>query len=264
MKEIHLVNLAKCPTYIHKYMPSSRVLNTLENYPHTIGFVYPELWYDPYEIKYLNTDYTGLNGYKQPKIYCLCARTDNINEEASWKIYQRDNDPLLRLFIQSELFVSNIMKFAEANECDVYLSKINYDLSRSEIDNLYSLSSPHYHNYFQKFNDEQYVKVMSLKRKAFSYENEVRFFIIPSDHDKIKNYITNNVLNVPIDIHAIKRITYYPAHKTDESLASKIEHAKYEAEQKLIRERIMNAHPDVKFVKSTLYKATTGINKIEV
>lgn len=42
-------------------MPASRLLDILEKDPHQIGFVSPEKWYDPYEIKFLNTDYTALN-----------------------------------------------------------------------------------------------------------------------------------------------------------------------------------------------------------
>ncbi len=264
MKEIKLIDLPKVPAYIYKYICTSRVLNILEQEPHQIGFVSPELWYDPYEIKYLNTDYTGLNGYRQPTIYCFCARMDLQNEEASWKIYKRDNDPLLRLVIQTEVFISSLLSFAEEKECDVYLAKVNYNLKKAEIDNLYSTSSPHYQDFFQNFNEEQYIKIMSLKRNAFKYENEVRFFIIPRNPGKVNDNLHKNVLNVPVDVNMIKRITYYPANKSEENLASKIEIAKYDAERKLIRERILKAYPAANFKKSILYNKVLKVDKIEV
>ena len=207
MKEIKFIDLTKAPTHIYKYICTSRVLDMLEKEPHQIGFVSPELWYDPYEIKYLNTDYTGLNGFRQPLIYCFCARVDLQNEEASWKIYKKDNGPLLRLTIQTDIFIPSLLSFAEEKECDVYLAKVNYDLKKSEIDNLYSTSSPHYQEFFHDFNEEQFIKIMSLKRSAFKYENEVSFFIIPRNPDKIKDNLQNNVLNIPIDVSMIK--TYY-------------------------------------------------------
>jgi len=264
MADIKLVNLSTIPAQIYKYIPTSRVLDILEKEPHQIGFVSPELWYDPYEIKYLNTDYSDLNGYRQPQIYCFCARMDLQNEEASWKIYKKENDPLLRLIIKTKDFVSSLLSFAEDKECDVYLSKVDYHFKKVEIDNLYMLSSPYRQEFFQNFNDEQYVRIMSLKRNAFKYENEVRFFIIPRKLDKIQNDLKNKVLNIPVDINMIKRITYYPADKTDNSLASQIALAKYDAEKKMIRERLKNAFPGVNFMRSVLYQKVNSVTKIEV
>lgn len=264
MADLKLVNISSIPAHIYKYIPTSRVLDILEKEPHQIGFVSPELWYDPYEIKYLNTDYSGLNGYKQPQIFCFCARMDLQNEEASWKIYKKDNDPLLRLIIKTEDFVSSLLEFAEEKECDIYLSKVDYHFKKAEIDGLYLLSSPYRQEFFQNFNDEQYVKIMSLKRNAFKYENEVRFFVIPRNLDNIENNLKNRVLSVPIDINMIKRITYYPADKVDNTLSSQIAFAKYDAEKKMIRERLKNAFPDVNFMKSVLYQNVKSVTRIEI
>lgn len=259
---MQLINCNGFVNTLYKYMPASRVLDILEKESHLLGLVSPESWYDPYETKYLNTDYTSLNGYIQPKIYCFCARMDNLNEEASWKIYKKDNDPLLRMSIRTIDLLLAIDQFAKENECDVYFSKVDYRLKKKEIDDLYLPSNPYYGEFFNNLDDKQYVRIMSLKRRAFNYENEYRIFIIPRNQDKITNHIKDNVLFIPVPIKMIKRFTFYPANKVNSSLVSQIEMAKYEAEYKLIKDRIKVVYPEANVYKSGLYSSVKNIEKI--
>ena len=267
LKQTLSLKFLNCNSFVntlYKYMTASRVLDILEKEPHQIGFVTPDSWYDPYETKFLDTDYSALGGYKQPKIYCFCARMDNLNEEASWKIYKKDNEPLLRLSIRTINLLLSLDEFAKENECDLYFSKIDYRLKRKEIDSLNVPSNQYYHEFFDGFNDEQYLKVMSLKRRAFSYENEYRIFVVPKNQEIIKGHLKNGILFVPVKINMIKRFTFYPAPKTRDTLSSQIENAKYTAEYKYIRDRIIKAYPDAKVVKSTLYSKVVNIDRIEV
>lgn len=259
---MQLINCKGFKNTLYKYMSASRVLDILENEAHVLGFVSPESWYDPYETKYLNTDYTSLNGYKQPKIYCFCARMDNLNEEASWKIYKKENEPLLRMSIRAIDLLLAIDKFAKENDCDVYFSKVDYRLKKKEIDGLYQPSNPYHSEFFNNLDDKQYVRIMSLKRWAFNYENEYRIFIIPRNQDKIVNHIKDNVLFIPVPIKMITRFTFYPANKANSSLVSQIEIAKYEAEYKLIKDRIKTAYSEANVVKSTLYSKVKNVEKI--
>lgn len=261
---LQLVNCDKIVNTLYKYMPASRVLDIIEKEPHQIGFVSPDLWYDPYETKFLNTDYSMLNGYKQPKVYCFCARMDNLNEEASWKIYKKENEPLLRLSIRTIDFLLSLDKFARDYTCDLYFSKVDYKLKRKEIDGLYLPSSPYFHDYFDGFNDKQYVRVMSLKRWAFNYENEYRIFVIPNDQMAIEEYLKDGVLFIPIPVDMIIRYTFHPMNKANESLSSQIERVKYDAEFKLIKERILNYVPNAKIFKSNLYSEVKKVKKIGV
>lgn len=259
---MQLINCNGFVNTLYKYMTASRVLDILENNSHLLGFVSPESWYDPYETKYLNTDYTALNGYRQPKIYCFCARMDNLNEEASWKIYKKENEPLLRMSIRTIDLLLAIDQFAKENDCDVYFSKVDYRLKKKEIDELYLPSSPYHSEFFNNLDDKQYVRIMSLKRWAFNYENEYRIFIIPRNQDKIVNHIKDNVLFIPVPIKMITRFTFNPANKVNSSLVSQIETAKYEAEYKLIRDKIKVAYPEASVVKSTLYSKIKNVEKI--
>ena len=265
LEDIASTKLINCNSYVnalYKYMTVSRVIEMLENKSHCLGFVSPEKWYDPYETKFLNTDYSIFNNYKQPRIYCLCARMDNLNEEASWKIYKKGDEPLLRMSINTNELLLSIKDFAVKHRCNVYFSKVDYRLKRKEIDNLHLPSSPYYHEFFDNFNTEQYIKIMSLKRMAFSYESEYRIFIVPTDNTLISKHVKDNVLFVPINLKMIKRFTFNPANKLNDNLESKLYYAKYKAEFNYIKNKIKSLYPDATIYKSTLYSSVKKIEKI--
>lgn len=255
------IKLVNCNTFVnrlYKYMPLTRVIELLDT--KELSFVDPKKWYDPYEIKYLETDYSRLNNYKQPKIYCLCARQDTDNEEASWRIYKKEGEPLLRLKINALEFFQEINQFANSNNCSVYLSKIDYSLKRKEIDDLYKENSPKYHDFFDDFNDEKYIRLMSLKRRAYNYENEYRIFIIPENPDSFKD---NDVLKIPINpIKVIERITINPAPRVYDDFISQLKSKSYLAEYAFIKKTIQKMYPEMKVFKSTLYKSTDNVVKI--
>ena len=73
LKDTLSMQFINCNSFVntlYKYMTASRVLELLENDTHSLGFVSPDKWYDPYETKFLNTDYTALN--KRMNLYCVC------------------------------------------------------------------------------------------------------------------------------------------------------------------------------------------------
>lgn len=253
------IGFAKKPvSTIFKYMPASRVLEILEKSPHQICFVSPSKWKDPYEAKYLETNYRSLGGFVQPRIFCFCASSRLHNEEASWEMYKKANDPLIRLSIRTIDFLSALNKYAADHNYGLYLSKVCYKLKRSDINNLYLPNNKHHDEYFGNFDEKQYIKVMSLKRRAFEYENEYRFFIIPRGAN-----IEDKVLHIPFPIKAITGFTLYP-HKKGDGFLSQIETARYAAEYELISKRISAAYPNSEVSVSTLYDNADSVEKVEM
>lgn len=113
--------------------------------------------------------------------------------------------------IKTNSFLSSLKDFAQKYECNIYSSKVDYRLSSKEINTLHLPKNPYYHEFFDDFDDMQYVKVMSLKRKAFSYENEYRIFIILKNHKAIESIIKNNIclfrliLKCLVDLQSIQK-----------------------------------------------------------
>lgn len=260
---IKLINCDKFVNVFYKYMPLSRAMEVLENM--TMAFVYPKLWYDPYETKYLETDYSRLS-FNQSKVFCLCVRQDNTNEEASWKIYKKEGEPLLKLKINAIELFNSIKEFAQNKNCTVYLSKVDYSLKKSQIDSLWKQESDFYHTYFDSFDEEKYVKVMSIKRFAYKYENEYRIFIIPKNSSTpLDDIFKNDVLKIPIDPQKIiSRITYYPSPKMDNTLLSQMKNQSYIAEYNFLKDALNTQFPFLKgkIYRSTLYSKPKNVERI--
>lgn len=243
---------------IFKYMPLSRVLEMLRE--KKITFVYPKLWHDPYEIKYLNTDYHSLK-YKQNKIFCLCARMDNTNQEASWRIYSNGREPLFRVSIDTPKLIRCLETFADAHDCNLYVSKINYKHTTKEINELHKPGNPLFQVFFNNMDELKYIKLMSLKRPAFSYENEVRLFLAPKRPDAL---FDSDMLKVDIDFSIFSRFTIEPCDRIvdEEDLYSRLQRARYDAVKKVAKEAIRELYPEAKIYRSILYSETTAVEQI--
>lgn len=262
LKRIANVKLINCDSFqgtIYKYMPLSRVLEMLRE--KKLTFVYPELWQDPYETKYLKTDYSSVC-YTQNKIFCLCARMDNLNEEASWKIYKNNQEPLIKVYIKTANLFNYLKAFTERYGCRMYLSKINYEYSKAEINQLYKKEHPLYKEFFIDMDEEKYIKLMSLKRRAFNYENEMRLFIVPEKSDAP---FDGDLLKVDIGFEIFARFTFEPCEriKDENNILSKLQIARYNGTKECAKAEIIKLFPKAKVFRSTLYSNTDIVSRIE-
>ena len=69
---------------------------------------------------------------------------------------------------------------------------VNYK-DKHFIDNLHK--DPHskdYKTYFENFSIDKYINLLRLKRPAFEHEREVRFFIVPKNHNAQKSFRKRN------------------------------------------------------------------------
>jgi hypothetical protein len=162
-----------------------------DNPTQTIRFVEPSGWEDQYERRYYTADYKKLNISRilTPKLYATCFTTQKESEPA-WQIYTRGKDGLGERCVQ---FCINQVALREElvknlRDCTIVEGMVKY-LSTYEIDT-YHLSTDkngnpekEYLKRFSNFTLENYINLLLLKRTAFVYENEVRFFII-DENDK--------------------------------------------------------------------------------
>ena len=254
-----LVNSDTMMPTMYKYMRLSYVLEMVKN--KEITFVSPQLWNDPFETKYLNTDYEAI-GYKRPtQMYCFCARADNANEEASWNIYSHSqDDPLIRLSIKTFNLLEYLGNYAKQHNFQIYYSKTNYGMSTEEIASLYKSDNKYHSEYFDNFDEEKYIRLMSLKRKAFRYENEIRLFIVPEDGMPIDS---NKLLRIPIDYDILTGYTFAPLERNEgDSIASKLKKIFYFAKLGVAKEEIKKYDSTTKFYRSRLYDETIAVDKI--
>lgn len=154
------------PFAIHRYMPFSRFKQDVEN--NTLTFISPLKWRDPFENVFYNPTQM-IQGYTLD-IRCICTTYDHVeNEESAWARSTDVDDKLIRVTYRFDELCTVLEKAAQEEDCQFYFSVVDYSQSK---DNLVAGNAPSY----QTIDD--YLNVLSLKRKAFSYENELRIFAV--------------------------------------------------------------------------------------
>lgn len=197
----YILNGYELPNYLYRYLSYKHFIEYVTK--RYITFISPIKWKDPFERRFLKTDYSKYS-YIQPSIFCMCA-TENSqeNEDASWRLYGMPNDKVLRIKINVCKLMKFLNDFSVQANFKIYVGKIIYDLSRKEIERIqdHTKENEFYHNYFfnESFSDENYLSLMSLKQDAYKYENEVRLFCCKTPTDSNSDLL----LNVPVNISTI-------------------------------------------------------------
>lgn len=242
----------------YKYMSFRRFDESVDN--KELIFVTPIKWIDPFERVYYNVDFSR-HGYHANPIACLCVTGHpNTNEEASWRAYTRKGEKAIRVGFDLKKLLRLLENYAAANGYTVYVGKVNYDNSKEDIIKLASISSDlHYHYFPPIMNIEHYLSLMLLKRKAFRYENEIRFFIVKPSLQPFKDDIVKihcDYANMSI----INNVTLEPILplKSDD-IEDKIKYEGTKRENELIIKHIKEKL-NCKVVRSGLYSQTAPIS----
>lgn len=185
--------------YIYRYISLSSLTKPIE-------FKEPSLWPDKFESRFYCAKYDQQKYPAFPrKIFALCT-TANRDSEPSWKMYKQPNEPLIQIKINRKKFLEYLNQFAQSKAMILYEGKVNYDLNEHHISILHL---PNYtrivkgvpQNYevkghkqlFDNFDMNSFLSLLLLKRKAYDYENEVRYFLVPSEKSNIGNIITLDI-----------------------------------------------------------------------
>lgn len=172
-----------------RYMPLSYI--EYEQKTNETTFVSPQKWQDTFETRYYNINYNAI-GFSEPNIYCMCLTTSSsINEDVMWKNFAKKNEQMVRANFNIKKFLERLDIAANTNNFRVYIGEAVY-IGKIDIQKITKKDT-----YFfpQPFAIEHYLTLMSFKRLAFLFENEVRIFIVPennsqSDLLKIKHLTT--------------------------------------------------------------------------
>ena len=158
--------LPKDKDVYHKYMPVSTLRDYYNN--NHITFVSPLLWTDPFETRYFK-----IKGYNAPNIFCMCL-TDkqSQNEDAMWIRYAKPREEMVKV----NIMIKPLLDYLEKSNITTYIGPAIY-CSQKDIKKITKNNKL----FFPPGNlqIENYLTLMSLKRGAFAYENEVRLFVVP-------------------------------------------------------------------------------------
>ena len=160
---------------IYKYMTLETFMLCL--YTGTWRFFEPNKWPDKYERRFYCADYQFPDAaISAPKLYATCV-TREKNSEASWKVYAQGNG-LDQHCVQFEIDLMEFRKQLKESGLSVEEREVIYR-HNGYIENLHKSSDKNYSVYFKPFTRRNFLTLLSLKRSAYEYEKEVRFFLIP-------------------------------------------------------------------------------------
>ena len=178
-KDGHTILSADTKTYqkIYKYMTLETFMTCL--YTGTWRFFEPNKWQDKYERRFYCADYQFPNATEAaPKLFATCVTREH-NSEASWKVYASGKG-LSQHCLQLEINLIEFRKQLQASGFLLEEKEVTYQHD-GYIESLHKPGNRNYPLYFQPFTRSNFISLLSLKRRAYEYEKEVRFFLIAKD-----------------------------------------------------------------------------------
>lgn len=202
---------------IYRFVPYERLKELISE--NVLIFVSPERWEDPYEKLYFNIDVKGENP-ALPDIACLCFRTEvDENSAAFWDKAKIAKEPYVKLGLDLYGLCNMLDEFARHTDSEVYIKSVSYQ-KREEIENAYKNPCV-----MRDSLKESYIRLLSLKRIAFKYENELRVFITwMRGNKKIEKILDNGLLKIELRTNYLflKEIMLESSFKSKESVAKEL------------------------------------------
>lgn len=166
----------KLYTKVYKYMTIETFLVSL--YAKTWRFFEPNKWNDKFEQRFYCADYKipGVE-FMTPRLFATCV-TREKNSEAAWKVYSHGQG-LGSHCVQLELDIDKLRIELKKNDLKIAEMYVEYkeEIFILELHN--KNKSKAYEAYFSSFSLRKFLKLLTLKRNAYKYENEIRLFAIP-------------------------------------------------------------------------------------
>lgn len=160
---------------IFKYMSLEAFITSLHS--GTWRFFEPHKWSDKFERRFYCANYQlPMTPDSTPQLFATCV-TKCRNSEAAWKVYSLGQG-LGGHCVQIKLDIGKLRRQIRANKVRYYERVITYH-NEGYLFNLHLPGKPGYSKYFKYFNLKSFLRLLALKRDAYSYEQEVRLFVIP-------------------------------------------------------------------------------------
>lgn len=167
-------------TKVYKYMTLESFITSL--YSRKWRFFEPSKWNDKYEQRFYCANYTFSEARgNTPQLFATCV-TKAKNSEAAWKVYSHGQG-LGAHCVQLELDIVELRKQLRASGLRFEEKPIEY-VHENVILNLHKKNRSYYNEYFRSFTLNSFLNLLSLKRDAYKYEQELRLFVIPNNGEK--------------------------------------------------------------------------------
>ena len=228
-----------------KYLPFKRLKASVDTKRSKIKltFVTPNCWSDSFEVLFIDRKPAEL------EVACFCVVDDNAttnSAEAIWNAYPATGDKIIRVGFNSNTLFSRLDSYAEANDVYFFISMIDYSKLRKELlkrhDELSKESN--------KSSIEDYLSLMSNKRKAFEYEHETRIFMVSN-----KTTSERTDVELALDDSLIEKVTIAPIRPFAYDDPRKETYKELcDTENKAYADALRKFLPNIKVYRSTIYE----------
>lgn len=245
------------PFLIHRYIKFSLFRDSING--KYISFVSPYKWYDPYETLFYDPNVKiGNDNYK---VSCMCCCYDDVeSEESAWgrsNLEQTTNNKIIKVSYNMDALCDIMENFANNNnQIDFYISIVDYSQSKTQL-----IPSNKHATYSCI---DEYINIMSLKRKAFAYENELRIFAVAGPNYKSSFFDNEGIFKASLccPIKAIEKITLPPLkpilrNEPEFDIYSKLQ----DVQNFELRKDLMQLLPGVQINQSRLYQLGSQSSK---
>lgn len=228
-----------------KYLPFKRLKASVNSESSTIKltFVTPNCWSDPFEVLFADRKPEEL------EVACFCVVDDDAttkSAEAIWNAYPTTGDKLIRVGFNSNTLFSRLDSYAKANDVYFFISMIDYSKSRKELIELHDELSKE----SNKSSIEDYLSLMSNKRKAFEYEHETRIFMVSN-----KTTSERTDVELALDDSLIEKVTIAPIRPFAYNDSRRKTYKKLcDTENKAYADALRKFLPNIKVYRSTIYE----------
>lgn len=161
----------------NRYLPLNYLAADIEQ--DQITFSSPLCWDDTFETRYFQIEYSKrYPDFVVPVVNSLCLTSKHSDsEDAKWIRYAKVGAEMINVEINMPNLLHELDLAATKNGFKVYIGNVCY-CDKKDIQGINPSSKTNGSFFNQPFTIEKYLSLLSLKRNAFSYEKEVRLFIV--------------------------------------------------------------------------------------
>ena len=206
LKEVKFLGALKIDNFkrrsvptVYRYMRFARAKQLIDS--KKISFANPSSWEDPLEKRFLLGNYKG---FEPKQLACLCVTTEHgENEAAAWRNFDSEGrHDLVQLTIDFKVLLNALDDFAQKNGAKVYVKAADYRFTSEQIN---SSGRDSFLKGVSRITDKKYIELMSLKRRAFAFEKELRLFVYGENLP-----FEGNFLNIPYEGKLVKTLKVCP------------------------------------------------------
>lgn len=238
---------------LYRYVPADQLKADIKG-EHLV-FVSPLLWEDPYEQMFIKADFKTVYGFTKPEFVCLCFTSDAYEMAAAgWRMYStRERNTLIRAEYDAKELLHQLDDFCTSKGLQLIISKVSYGLTKAQLrdDPVGSVLGVDVKTKVQPFGNEHFFSLLSVKRKAFTFESEIRFFITgPKENLNINE---NHLLPIEMDLRrVINKVMVEPKDPKYLDPAQRADYNKMKSENDETYKKMF--HPlGIRTIGSTLY-----------